>query len=327
MRARGDNDANAPASALVSIVIPCYNQRRYLGDALASARMQSYESIEVIVVDDGSTEDIASTVWKWAGVQYIRQPNSGVAAARNKGFLHSRGAYVVFLDSDDRLAPDAIAEGVCVLQANRDAGAAVGRCRVIGPAGEPRPFRERPDELDPDAYLELLRGNFIWMPAQVIYRRDAFVATGGFDAAVDACADYDLYLRMARMSRLAIHRRVVADYRQHNANMSSNAVLMLRFALAVLDRQKPYIGSQTRYRGAQAAGRRFWKEFYGDLVVEDIRWRARTPGGRTRALRSALSLLRYHPVGFVSHVGRKLRCLTLDLVAGRRWSGRPHLPF
>jgi glycosyltransferase involved in cell wall biosynthesis len=316
MRARGERGVTPKADALVSIVIPCYNQQRFLGDALASARLQSYEPIQVIVVDDGSTEDVASTVWRRAGVQFIREPNSGVASARNIGFLYSRGRYVVFLDSDDRLAPDAIAEGVAVLQANRDAGAAVGRCRMIGPAGEPRPIWGPSRRVHPDAYLELLRGNFIWMPAQVMYRRDAFVATGGFDGAVDACADYDLYLRMARMSRLAVHRRVVADYRRHEDNMSSDASLMLRFTLAVLDRQEPYIGGHERYRRALAAGRRFWKEFYGGQLVETIRREARTPGRRLRALQGALALLRYDPARFAWHAGRKVRCLARDLVTG-----------
>ncbi len=313
-RNMGSTAGVGTAGELVSIVIPCYNQRRYLREAVESAVAQSHAPIEVIVVDDGSSEDVRSVAGACAGVRYVRQANLGVATARNNGFLQCHGRYVIFLDSDDRLAPDCAQIGVRVLKARPEAAAAVGLCRVIGTDGEPRPFRQQA-RVGGDVYLELLRGNFIWMPAQVLYRRDAFASIGGFDTTVDACADYDLYLRLARVYELAVHREIVADYRQHAENMSGDALLMLRSALAVLERQVPYTRSDARYRRAQAAGRRFWKDFYGEQVVEQIRTSVRTPGGRSTALGTAMMLLRYHPRGFTFHLGRKLRCLAADLAA------------
>ncbi len=301
---------------LVSIVIPCYNQGRYIQDAVASASAQSHQPLEVIVVDDGSTEDIRSIVAACPGIRYVRQENHGVSAARNTGFQRSRGTYLVFLDSDDRLAPHAVRTGLQALGQSPEAAAAVGLCRVIGSAGEARPFTQEAG-INGDTYEGLLRRNFIWMPAQVIYRRDAFASLAGFDTSVDACADYDMYLRLARVYRVAVHRDVVAEYRQHGDNMSADAVKMLRCARAVLKRQWPYASSRPDYVRAYAEGRRFWSEFYGEQVVEEIRAGVKTPGARTRAVCAAMLLLRYHPGGFAHHLRRKLRCTAAGLFARR----------
>jgi hypothetical protein len=164
----------------------------------------------------------------------------------------------------------------------------------------------------------MLQSNFIWMPAQVVDRRDAFEASGGFDTTVNACADYDLYLRLTRTNPVACHRRVVAEYRYHHKNMSSDNALMLASALRALDRQWAYAMTSATYRRAYWKGRRFWREFYGSGLVEEIRAGIKAPGGRYRALRGAVILLRHHPVEALRQFGRKMRCVALDLVGATR---------
>lgn len=301
---------------LVSVVLPCYNQARFLPDALDSLFRQPYRPIEAIVVDDGSDEDVRRYMDAFPGARYVRQANSGVSAARNAGFAASGGEYVVFLDCDDRLTPESLCVQLRALDQHPDALAAVGLCSVIGADGEPRRYRQQPPVAD-DAFFELLQGNFIWMPAQVLYRRHAFAASGGFDSAVNACADYDLYLRLARLGRLACHRAVVAEYRQHDANMSRNATLMLETVLAVLDRQSGAVHDHPAYRAARDRGRRFWREFYGEQIVEEIRARLHRPGRRLTVLPALLTLLRHHP----AVVGRQLwRKLHVSLRAHRAHS-------
>jgi glycosyltransferase involved in cell wall biosynthesis len=103
-------------AGLVSVVIPCYNQARFLGEAIESVLSQSYRAFEVVVVDDGSTDNTSEVVARYAGadagVRLIRQENRGLAGARNRGLAEAEGEYVVFLDSDDRLLPDALQVGV-----------------------------------------------------------------------------------------------------------------------------------------------------------------------------------------------------------------------
>ncbi len=291
-------------SDLVSVIIPCYNQGRYLAQAVGSVLCQSYRPVEVVVVNDGSREDLQA-IADSPTVRHVWQPHAGVSAARNAGFRQSAGSYVVFLDSDDRLTPNAVADGLQAFAGDREAAAAIGLCRMIGEDGDPRPFEQR-GNLGDDLYLELLRNNFVWMPAQVLYRREVLATGGPFDSRVNACADYDLYLRIARARRLVVHDKVVADYRTHGQNMSADAALMLRSVLGVLDRQSPFVAGHAERRRAQAEGKRFWRRYYGDGVVDDIRAAWRTAGGRRRALRAGLTLLCCDPGCAARHLLRKL---------------------
>src|SRR5829696_2931566 len=112
---RGKRQAGAP---LVSVVVPCYNQARFLGEAIESVLAQSHPLFEVVVVDDGSTDDTSEVAARYPGVRLVRQENRGLSGARNAGLARSRGEYVVFLDADDRLLPGALEAGVERLGAN-----------------------------------------------------------------------------------------------------------------------------------------------------------------------------------------------------------------
>src|SRR5690348_11388842 len=100
------------ASPVVSVVIPCFNQRAYVGDAIESVLGQTYDNIEVVVVDDGSDDGSAEVIRSHRDIRYVRQKNAGLARARNTGLGASTGAFVVFLDADDWLLPRAVELGV-----------------------------------------------------------------------------------------------------------------------------------------------------------------------------------------------------------------------
>src|SRR4051812_16000050 len=114
-------------SELVTVVIPCYNQARFLGEAIESVLRQTHRAREVVVVDDGSTDGTAAVAARYPDVQLIRQPNRGLAAARNRGLAESRGAYLVFLDADDRLLPRALEVGLRCLMDHPLVAFAYGR--------------------------------------------------------------------------------------------------------------------------------------------------------------------------------------------------------
>src|SRR4030095_2329734 len=115
---------------IVPIVIPCFNYRQYLGKAIYSAQAQQYRPFEIIVVDDGSTDDSA-TIAEHAGVRLIRQPNAGLGVARNAGLAEAAGEFVLFLDADDELLPDAVATGVAVLRARPAVACVVRLCQLM----------------------------------------------------------------------------------------------------------------------------------------------------------------------------------------------------
>src|SRR3712207_4601210 len=105
-------DTEPTEKPLVSIVIPCYNQAHFLGEAIESVLAQTYPHFEVVVVDDGSTDNTEAVAARYPGVRCIRQENQGLAAARNTGIRRSNGSYLVFLDADDRLLPNALEVGL-----------------------------------------------------------------------------------------------------------------------------------------------------------------------------------------------------------------------
>jgi glycosyltransferase involved in cell wall biosynthesis len=308
---------------LVSVVIPCYNQAHFLGEAIESVLSQSFQDFEVIVVDDGSHDDtrgVASTrADKDPRVRLIRQKNRGLAGARNRGLAESRGAYVVFLDADDRLLAKALEVGARELEANPDCAFVSGHYRPISAEGDALAV-PRQDRVGGDHYLALLRDNFISMPASVMYRRWVFEEVGGFDGSVDAAADWDLYLRVARRFPIYHHGEVVADYRWHGANMTANPALMLRSTVSVLRRQRQHVKGNKSYEEAYEEGIKLFREHNGMNLAKEVRSciRRRDPG---RALRGTLVLARYFPrgLGFVLNKGQLRRYeLTEELKASKK---------
>ncbi len=285
----------------VSIVIPCYNQASYLVESIRSIDAGS-RAIEIIVVDDGSTDETSDVAASIPGVASIRQANQGLAAARNAGLTRSRGRYVIFLDADDRLLPGAIEHGARALDDRPACAMAFGRCVMMGPDGSHWPTPEEP-RVDGDHHAALLRRNMIWMPATVIFRREALLEAGGFARGFDAAADYDLYLRITRRWPAHDHAQLVAAYRRHAGNMSGNASRMLRETLVVMRRHKP---TTSAWVDAWRDGCHTWREFYGTQLVEEIRAHVRRCE-LLQAMRKALTLAYWHPARLAREAGRKTR--------------------
>src|SRR5688500_15899095 len=222
----------------VSVVIPCYNQARFLGEAIQSVLSQGYTHFEIVVVDDGSrdgTEGVASGyASEDARVRLISQENRGLAAARNRGLAEARGEYVVFLDSDDRLVGGALEVGVRELEAHPECAFVSGICRKITADGSVVPGWEQFRVMD-DPYLELLRSCPVYVPA-VMYRRSVFDAVGCFDTSYRAAEDYDLYYRILESFPVYCHDTLVAEIRRHEANMTRDRTLMLKYNMAPLSK-------------------------------------------------------------------------------------------
>lgn len=275
---------------LLSIVIPCYNQVHFLGESIASALAQDYVPVEIIVVDDGSTDDTATVAARHPSVRCLRQPNRGLPAARNAGWQASMGRYVIFLDADDRLLPNAASVGVAALGARPDAGVAVGLARRIAADGSPLPTPRRP-RVDSEHYASLVRR--CWMVvATEVYRRDALVAVGGFDEQLRFAEDYDLYLRLAQRFPIVDHYTEVSEYRQHSGTRSRNVESMLAHTLRVLGRHRPGRGSSSMHRAAyRERDNAIW---YFDRLLDAIRADLHEDRWRD-ALRRALVFVRYLP--------------------------------
>ena len=255
----------------VTVVIPCFNQGRFLANAIRSVQNQRYEPLETIVVDDGSTDETAE-VAAACGTRVIRQPNRGVGAARNTGLNVAGGELVIFLDADDELLPDAIESGVAFLETRPQISCVVRQCYSMDVDGHSLPS-EQPAVDSAGLYREWLSQNFVWTPGTAVFRRSSILAIGGFPTDVSASADYAVYLTLARRGGVALDPRPVLRYRQHDDAMSVDPVLMLRTTLEVLRRERAHVPPELM--GAFEHGQRIWRTFYGEEIIARLRrdWR------------------------------------------------------
>ena len=309
-----DRVTNGRQQGLVTVVIPCYNQAGYLGEAIASVRAQSYRDFEIVVVDDGSTDATAAVAGNYPDVRLLRQSNAGLSAARNAGLGVGRGEYLVFLDADDRLLPDALRDGIESLARHPEAAFTSGHFRFIRADGSlQREFAQAPLECPP--YEGMLRGNYIGMHATVMFRRAIFDEVGAFDTSLRSCEDYDLYMRITRRYPVARHDRLVAEYRRHDASMSVRAGRMLDTALDVLAAQRPFIhGNGRLIRACQAGIRGLRRDLIRPLLF-GILGAVRTANW-SRAAQLSMQLPTY--------VAPVLRATSLDLrLMIERISARP----
>ncbi|CAN5691467.1 glycosyltransferase [soil metagenome] len=201
------NQQNLENLPLVSVIIPSYNHGKYLPEAVKSIREQDYPRIEIIIVDDGSTDNTSDVVKTLPPVKYIYQQNRGLSAARNTGIKNSAGEMLVFLDADDWLLPGAIKVNIAKLQADEKLAFASGaHLKIYESSGRQV---EEYQGVRQNAYLQLLQGNYIGMHATVMYRKwvfDTFI----FDENLRACEDYDLYLNITRKHQVVHHSHKIA---------------------------------------------------------------------------------------------------------------------
>jgi glycosyltransferase involved in cell wall biosynthesis len=222
---------------LVSVVIPCFNASRYIATAIRSVLAQRWDELEIIVVDDGSTDGSADLVAaNFPEVRLIRQANQGVATARNVGMAAARGAWIAFLDADDIWLPGKLAAQADALRGDAAARMVYTAWQVW--AGEtPGPGAAEVDALLAGAddatrwagpsgwiYPDLLLDCALWT-STVVTHRSVFDEVGVFDPGLRIGEDYDLWLRASRVTRIARVNRPCALYRSHAASITRSAPL------------------------------------------------------------------------------------------------------
>jgi glycosyltransferase involved in cell wall biosynthesis len=221
----------------VSVVIPAYNAARTLDETLLSVRSQTHQSLDIVVVDDGSTDATASVAKAHAEadprVRIIRQPNQGVAAARNTGWQAARSEYIGMIDSDDLWAPTFVEKLLAAMIAGGPK-AGVAYCffthidaestAVIFPTPEP---------CEGEVLDKILVHNFTGCGSTILVRRAAFLATGGFDNSLRAsgaqgCDDWLFCCLAAEQFRYVCVPEVLVGYRETPGSVSSSESRMLR---------------------------------------------------------------------------------------------------
>lgn len=221
----------------VSAVIPTYNGTGYLLESIQSVLSQTCEVSEIIVVDDGSPEDIQSLLRPFfPRVTYVRQANAGPAAARNHGVSIATGDVIAFLDDDDIWHPDKTAVQLHYLENNPECAMVYSYPQLIDEQGRVMP--NDPPVMFPSGsvYLDFVKKNRIATPSATLIRREAFYEAGCFDENREhLCGeDYDLWLRIAEKRRVAFCPGTLVSYRVRESGISRNLVNAMRGDFYVL---------------------------------------------------------------------------------------------
>lgn len=227
---------------LVSVIIPTYNRADYLAEAIRSVQAQTHPDVEIIVADDGSTDNTAEVVARFGeDVTYLPLPHRGQpAATRNEGLRAAKGEFVAFLDSDDLFLPGKLALQLAACEAHPETGLVYSDGHYFHhdpqqPTGHLLDGFPTPSG---DVFAELLRGNFLVSPGQVLIRQECFDAVGVFDEdpALWVSEDYDLWLRIAACYPVVYASGYVAAVRRHGQGLSADAATLRARALLVLEK-------------------------------------------------------------------------------------------
>jgi len=291
----------------VSVIIPCYNQAVFLNEAIESVLHQTYPYFEIVVIDDGSPDNITEIIKEYPQVTLLRQPNAGAAVARNNGMAHSSGAYLIFLDSDDRLLPGALHAGVSLLTQDRQMAFVTGGVKLIDRSGNLLEIPSQPI-VEEHHYKTLLQSNYIWTPGVVMYRRSVFKSEKGFDPGAGGSADYELNIRLARKFRVGCHGELVLEYRQHGQNMSSNYAYMLKSGVSVRRAQYPYIKHDADLIKAWRRGMQIVQQDVGEKYLNEIH-KKMSQAGRSEVIKDLQCLMKYYPKGMMKFFVQRVKNL------------------
>jgi GT2 family glycosyltransferase len=217
----------------VSVVVPCFNYAHYLRQCLNSVFDQSYSNIQLILIDDGSTDETPEVAQEYVGrLTYIHKLNEGLSAARNTGLEHASGEFILFLDADDILHRHSVRERVKYLQANPQVDIAIcGSRNFTG-----NPFLRSPvgHWYLPEQELELHLAHFNLAPPHAyLLRASAAHGIGLFDPALKACEDYDYWLRAVELGLTIGRSPGMVYYRKHGGSMSARVEQQWRYDVSM----------------------------------------------------------------------------------------------
>jgi GT2 family glycosyltransferase len=226
---------------LVSVIVPTHNRGLLLEEAIRSVLAQTYPHREIIVVDDGSTDDTRSRVQKYVpSVRYIYQPNQGAAAARNTGIAHGRGEYVAFLDDDDLWLPRKLELQAKLLVENPRVGLVYTWRFLTDLEGRVLPQIQRPMHRG-NVLGELLLACFV-VPSVVMVRREWLDRIGLFDTGLRTGEDWDLWLRLAIAGcRFEVVPEVLVMSRLHAGHLSGDPAALAADGLRVLAKAQAHL--------------------------------------------------------------------------------------
>lgn len=223
-------------STIVSVIIPTYNRASFISDAIDSVLSQTYQDYEIIVVDDGSTDDTKQVLSKYGNqIHYIYQENQRQGAARNNGIRHSTGNYIAFLDSDDVWLPQKLEWDIACFENESQIGFVYSNVMYISSDGAPL-HKRRMKSPTGDVLENIVLENFV-VASTAIVKRECFDTVGLFNETreIAGSEDYEMWTRIASQYHFGYVDRSSTKYRVHPMGMMSNPGGMERSMLSALE--------------------------------------------------------------------------------------------
>jgi glycosyltransferase involved in cell wall biosynthesis len=264
-----DTDLEMEPTARVSVIIPTYNRAHYIGESIRSVLSQTYTDLEIIVVDDGSTDDTAAVIANFNDkrLRYIQQENLGRSKARNHGLSVARGHYITFLDSDDVYLPEKIELQVTYLKRHPGTAMVYTSAYCMNDAGVALPHRYEASVSGMIyEHIAFFMPVTITLPTVMTYR-DVLDRVGGFDEQMHRFEDTDMWRRISKSYRIDAMPEYTCNLRTHsdNALVSQNPaqiISALEYYAKKILREDTEISLITRRRGLAALYR-----YYGYALI------------------------------------------------------------
>lgn len=236
----------APPREPVGVIVPMYNAAATIAETLESVCAQTYPALDIVVVDDGSSDHCADIVREMAGrdgrIRLVRQDNVGVAAARNRGAQETAADYLAFVDADDLWAPEKIASQMALV-AGREPALVYCWFSHINERSQVFPVKYDP-QMEGDVRPFLARENFVGNGSSMLVPREIFDSVGGFSSflreqGAEGCEDYMFAMGAALNYPFRLVPRYLVGYRTTASNMSSNPARMIRSFELVVEKFQP----------------------------------------------------------------------------------------
>ena len=290
----------------VSVVIPAYNAAWCIRRAVDSVLAQDFREIEIVVVNDGSTDDTAAVLAGYGdAVRVVEQRNGGLSSARNAGIRAARGEFVAFLDADDWWLPGKLSAQMALMRARPELGFSSTAARVQTPAGELVNVWTCPHWRD--SLLESLfaeNAGIAGSGSAVLVRRELQLRVGDFDESLRSLEDIDMWMRLAAAAPYACVEEPLVVILKHPASMSRNLEVMRAAAITVMRKNRALLPSERQ--GS------FWRACMASVHGDHAKWRYRA-GQRAGALREIARLFALAPLAR----GRLGLGLLKDILLGR----------
>ena len=300
-----NNSQRAPE---ISVVIPAYNAEKFILNAVESVLAQTFRDFELIVVNDGSTDQTQRLLSGYTNeIKIVSKENGGLSAARNTGIATASGKWVAFLDADDRWHPEKLQKQFEVVKGQGEVGFCSTRAVLVDEHGERIGEWGCPEKNGSMLHAIFERNATIpGSGSGVIVRRDLFDKSGLFDSNLQSLEDIDMWMRLAALTNYICVDEPLTFITRHSASMSTNIVKMHDSAKAVMKKNRHLLPAEDRGR--------LWRYCFAGMQIDYAKWAARSghpfkaisclidailksPSGRGKlALSVALSMLLRKPI-------------------------------